>query len=510
MCTIQESDRENKTTLSLLLLCAVLTILLRAPLWSSPWTRDEGEFGLAAQQILKGHLPYTTFVDHKPPLVHCIFALPLALFGPDNYVAVRIASTVLFLAGALYLFGLGRMFTSRRGALFILLLYITASLGLKVEGYVVTTEILMTLPMAAFFFFLLRGKKYDLFISGICGGASLLVRPTFLFFYLAACIYLVTISYRERKELIPGGMGSFLGGFLILPGLTFALYLACGLIKELYVGLFLLNKVYALNINRTLLQTMQQALMIYGSALRENPLFFIVPLISIPLFLLKEKDARKKLFIVLATIVSLYVTFSTMMYARNLIQLLPVWALMGGWGIESVMSLLPSRGRYTAYAALGLSMVYFFACVVPYNLNVTDRDRYKTIMPESFLYAREVGLELRRISLPEDPVMNWGAEYEMTFFTLRPNPMKYLFQMLLFTSWCDARGNHSFRRELISFQEAILASLRATPPKFIVVTAPFFSYDPEIYYLPGEMEKMIARDYHFALDYRGYRIYRRD
>lgn len=77
-----------------LILCLAAGFLLRLPeLFQSVVDRDEGVYALVADEVLAGHLPYTTTFEHKPPALYYLFALAQAPFGAD-FVAIRLLGSV--------------------------------------------------------------------------------------------------------------------------------------------------------------------------------------------------------------------------------------------------------------------------------------------------------------------------------------------------------------------------------------------------------------------------------
>lgn len=73
-----------------LVLCVVVGFVLRLPvLFQSVIDRDEGVYALVADEVLAGHLPYTTTFEHKPPALYYLFALAQAVVGKD-FVAIRL------------------------------------------------------------------------------------------------------------------------------------------------------------------------------------------------------------------------------------------------------------------------------------------------------------------------------------------------------------------------------------------------------------------------------------
>src|SRR5439155_7290378 len=66
----------------------VLYLAVRVPLLAVPLERDEGNFGVIGQAILRGEVPYRDVFEHKPPGVFYLYALAL-LFVPPTAVGVH-------------------------------------------------------------------------------------------------------------------------------------------------------------------------------------------------------------------------------------------------------------------------------------------------------------------------------------------------------------------------------------------------------------------------------------
>jgi 4-amino-4-deoxy-L-arabinose transferase-like glycosyltransferase len=487
----------KRSPILLIVLGALAIILLRAPLWFIHWARDEGEYGLGAQQVLLGHLPYTTFVDNKGPLIYYLFALPLSITRPDDFVAVRIFATLVFIAGALVLYGISRRLAGETAALFSFFLYGTSALALSVEGFLAVTEIFMTLPLMVFFLYLLRGEKRHLFLCGLWCGIALLIRQTAFMYFFAGLIFVIISNLWQRKGFPFSGLLAMILGFIIPPFITVAVYAASGALHDLYMGYVFNNIAYIRSMNEPLLVRFQEASRVFGRALAENPLFFAGPIIAFPLFIWKEPSARNKLYVTILLFVSLYCSFSTKIYPRNLLQLLPLWAIAGACGVGLLLTIKDMRKKIATGIIAALLFGYYILALTPFYFRPMDEKKYVKMMPEIFIHSEELGRALRDASKPSDTILNWGVEYQMSFFTLRPQGMKYLFPIMLYISFADSRGDHFFRPEFSIMQNDILNGLYDHPPKFIVVTAPFFTYDKDVYFLPAKVEQFMNSRYHF-------------
>lgn len=73
-----------------LLLLASLTVIARIGMLGTAqvWWEDEHTFGLMAQDVLRGNLPYVEAFDNKPPGLFLLLALFFKIFGSD-FIALR-------------------------------------------------------------------------------------------------------------------------------------------------------------------------------------------------------------------------------------------------------------------------------------------------------------------------------------------------------------------------------------------------------------------------------------
>ncbi|MDQ7824666.1 MAG: glycosyltransferase family 39 protein [Candidatus Eremiobacteraeota bacterium] len=509
-----EEQKKRGAPWLLVALIALIVALLRAPMWYAPLTRDEGIFGIIAQDCLKGYLPFTTLMENKAPLLFYLYAIPLAFTNPDNYVAIRIFATLIFMGSAVLLFIFARTFMSDKGALFCYTLYGLSSLGTGIEGFIASSELLITLPLIGSLLFLSKGEKgRSLFLSGFCLGAATMIRQTSVLYFasLLLCLVIIPISEKRKFSLRPLLMAS--AGFLALPLFFLILYAAKGALLDLYTG----TVICALASRETPAQSLGERLLSFfqmsKGAIIENPLTFLMAVPAFIVFVLKCRDLRTKVPVILFFCASLTAINLTRTFCpKNFHQLLPFSALLVAWLFDLITSSPRRAFRLTAYAASLLMLVVFFCRIAPFLPGAPPPGRalYLTIMPESFVDAREIGIALRNATKPHEAILLYGVEPEMVFFTLRPNPMKHQLHFLLFLSGSHRKGDRSLTGWLMKFQRENLEKIRQNPPRFIVLSAPLFTYDKEVYYLPDRIDKMVAVQYRLRGTFGVYHIYKRE
>ncbi len=157
---------------------------VRAPFWGfSALDPDESAFLLAAREMLRGHLPYTTFVDIKPPGSSALVAGAMLLFG-ERVVAARVLASACVVATALLLRPIARELGGGRVAGFLAaVLYVAFST--RLGGLAAHTEVLLAPFSAAGILLLLReGRRtaaapprpLPLFAAGLLLGVAVWIK----------------------------------------------------------------------------------------------------------------------------------------------------------------------------------------------------------------------------------------------------------------------------------------------------------------------------------------------
>jgi 4-amino-4-deoxy-L-arabinose transferase-like glycosyltransferase len=143
-----------------LLAVAALVLLLRVPtLPFSVIEWDETSFALAAREAMKGHLPYVTYWDVKPPGALLLPALPMMVFGA-SVETVRGFGIACVLSTCVLLYFVAREFAGGRVAcLAAAALY--AGFSVRLHGVATITEIMLAPFSTAGVLALLRAMRTE-------------------------------------------------------------------------------------------------------------------------------------------------------------------------------------------------------------------------------------------------------------------------------------------------------------------------------------------------------------
>jgi 4-amino-4-deoxy-L-arabinose transferase-like glycosyltransferase len=231
--------------LALAILAALLALLPHSPSRVILPDRDQGVFLYAGQQMLDGKLLYREVWDHKPPLIHVLYALGQMIGGRWGVWALEVIS--LAAAGALAFLGLRRAVggwaagLAVAGGLFSLAPLLVES-GL-------TEEFGLPWQFAGLLAFLKlvegRPTRGWGLLFGLSAGVALLWKQSLVGVWLAAGLYwLLRAALSGRRLEIPGLGWMALGAMLPLAitGLAFA---AQGGLADLWDAVVSYNLAYS-------------------------------------------------------------------------------------------------------------------------------------------------------------------------------------------------------------------------------------------------------------------------
>lgn len=197
---------------------------------------DEDTFMLMAQDVLRGHLPYVTLFDNKPPGIFLWTAGVFEAFG-TSLTAVRLASGLWMAAAATFAFLIARRFAPVAEAGVAVLLMLTATFYPIAGGFSSTEWPCVALLLAAFYWQIAHGGSLAAaFGAGLCAALAVLFRTN-----AAVAVAMIGLLYAvgsiwkplnfHRAAVLPFAAG------VILPPLALALvYAAQGQFHTLWLA----------------------------------------------------------------------------------------------------------------------------------------------------------------------------------------------------------------------------------------------------------------------------------
>jgi 4-amino-4-deoxy-L-arabinose transferase-like glycosyltransferase len=203
-----------------LLGCALALVLLttatRLPLLrlNQP-IDDEVVYGVVAQTIVEGGVPYVSAVERKPPLLFYVYAAVLRTFGSYNWRALHLVEIVWILAtmGGLYVIG-GRLFDPDIG-LIAALLYSIFQAWSYWNNLAFNGEVLMNLPIVwayALGFSEERSRRvFSLFVAGGLLAVGFLLKQPAPIALVPLAFFVMAPSYRlARRYTLNDSLGQLL------------------------------------------------------------------------------------------------------------------------------------------------------------------------------------------------------------------------------------------------------------------------------------------------------------
>ncbi|WP_140886938.1 hypothetical protein [Muricoccus nepalensis] len=197
---------------------------------------DEGTFLLMAQDVLRGHLPYTKIYDMKPPGLFLLLAAPLGIFGESLAVARLFGdASIVLTAAATFL--AARRYSGSRLAAGLAVLAMVSALSLPF-GLYTSSEILAIAPLAWALLLLMTRRRS--FGASIAVGALLclatLIRTNLALVVIAVGLLCLAGAFLPRlgfhRRFVAGYVA---GGLGPLAALVLA-YWACGALDVLVLG----------------------------------------------------------------------------------------------------------------------------------------------------------------------------------------------------------------------------------------------------------------------------------
>ena len=506
--------------LSVFAVLLALSVIVRLPDLSMPLERDEGEYAYAAQEILRGRMPYTHSFCQKPPVVFLWYLAGFGIFGET----VEGIHLVAALAAALTAFGIyllslhllsaaessgsgnqagggrGPGPSGRAGAWIAALAFTFYSAGSGYFGSAANTEIFMLVPVVFGALWALKAAESEKpsawFLTGLFFGAAFMTKQVALFSFIGPGIFAAWKLWSRRSPplshvwpLLFGGAGA-----LAAMGALAAWLAAAGALGHFLEASFGYNLSYVGSPFgawkwEQMAETFSDRFLV-----TDGLLWFCMALC--PLLILAARSARRNRalwFALLWFIPSLFgVALGPMTLGHYFLQVLPPLVLAAGaicaLGVRCVTG-TPSRARAVA-AALGAAVL-----VLPVvdriqlpGLPVEKRsfELYSTYSKDPpFIAAAEIGEYLRETTAPQDRILVVGSEPEILFHARRRSATR-------FTIFYPFTGNFAGADAMV---EEFFREIRQHPPRKVVLAREgvFFITGRESPEQWGRIQSRIAR-----------------
>jgi len=179
--------------LAVIILCAAA---IRIRLIDVPLERDEGEYALAGQLMLRGIPPYRDAWNMKFPGTYAAYAAIMAVFG-ETIRGIRTGLILLNAFTTVLLFFIAKRFFRLPGALAACAAFALLTAGENVDGTMAHATHFVILFALAGTLLLFRSTDRDslpgFFFSGLCFGTAVLMKQHGVFFGFAAAIWILAV-----------------------------------------------------------------------------------------------------------------------------------------------------------------------------------------------------------------------------------------------------------------------------------------------------------------------------
>lgn len=458
--------------------------------WAHFWypsRRDEGNYGLIAQDVLRGYLPLESLVGVKGVLLYLDLAGPLSIFGAESMAGIRLFAATFVCGSILVFFALARQLFGSRVALWSAFFFSLPLSSLSLDAHQCGSEIFATLPSLLCLAFVWRGYERqthsDFFWSGIFFALTIWTRSTFFLFGLLFLVFLFTFEKGKRK------LKTFLlgvAGTLLMSSVFLLVYYLKGELETLYLTMYsflvawgtageYLAQPGSVDLKRTMWALFEH------SAL----LFLLSPLAWKPL----RQDKDKATFVLLWLFVGLAAFLSAGIYLqKQVLQFVPPLALLAGLGAEFCL-----RSNRTLKGVFLLSLAL---SLVPMLGSEWKKSRGGP--SEIFLQSKALGHWIKENTEPHETLYNWGLEWQVYFHAHRRSASRQVNLQFIIASAVSAElGVPFFVEQMPKIENELMNDLENEGPKFLLVTAKVDNYGLKSFTLPKRFEALLEREYEF-------------
>jgi 4-amino-4-deoxy-L-arabinose transferase-like glycosyltransferase len=159
---------------------------------------DEVVYGVVAQTIVDGGVPYVSAVERKPPLLFYVYAAVLRTFGSSNWRALHLVEIAWILATMAGLFVVGRRLFDDNTGLIAALLYSIFQAWSYWNNLAFNGEVLMNLPIVwAYALGFSRPdsrRLFNLFVAGALLAVAFLLKQPAAIALVPLALYVVSSS----------------------------------------------------------------------------------------------------------------------------------------------------------------------------------------------------------------------------------------------------------------------------------------------------------------------------
>ena len=484
-----------------------------AVLWpTSPWyypfpTRDSGVFLYTGWRILNGEIPYLQVWDHKPPLVYLINAIGLGLSG-ESFWGVWLVR-LFCLAFAVYiLFLLLEKYFGTLVAILTSIVWVSNLPPILGQGNF-TTEYTIPLQALALFLVALAFEKRDkpfprYFMIGILGGLAFLTKQTSIGIWLAIGLFLIidTVTKKKFKSNFLRFSGLAAGSLLVI-ALTFVGFNLLKALPEFWDQAFSFNFAYVSPGETSFFNRLFQA--INPAELGSIALYYLGgfgAITGIFIYLNRSKQSKLTTLHGLILVGQLDLLFESLLtnlaydtFEHYYLTFIPILTFFCGLLLSQLSEFkiwdVKNKKVHQRGFLILITLFSIFPLINTWKTSLTKPDYHVNEMVIKYVLDQ---------TEPDDPILIWGAETTINFYTKRAAPTRYVYQYPLLVL------GYATQQKVLEFFDDLLEN----PPEILVDSnrsdMPFFIFAVESELIEEKKHALLSL-YTQVPDIDGWKIY---
>ncbi len=462
---------------SLLAIILLIAAMLRYRLLGLPLERDEGEYALMGQLILKGIPPYEMAYNMKLPGVYYMYALMMAIFGQTN-IGIHLGLLVMNLMTIFLLFFSGKKMGNAAIGLYAAASYAILSLSpshLALAAHATHFIVFFCLGgLVSILMYKERPTMLWLTMSVFCFGLSFIMKQQAVFLMLFGLVAFGVIEW-QRKPIQAGKAALRLlafGSSMALPYLLVILSSwMTGTFDQFWHWTMEYAREYAsIKTNDEIFKNLMSSLRTVTDGML---LFWLAGAIGlIVLFFVKAIRPYRWLIILFALLTFACVVPGYYFRRHYYIVFLPALTLLIGIGLIFFHEQLKKLRMpwLQLLPILGFGFIFFHTLYMKrdYFFNVPPLDLCKMIYATEnpFVESMALGEFIKSHTTPEDKIAVLGSEPQIYFYSDRLPATGYIYAYPLTEA-------QAYSKEM---RKDMMAEVEAAKPKYLIFINSSFSW----------------------------------
>jgi 4-amino-4-deoxy-L-arabinose transferase-like glycosyltransferase len=414
---------------------AALSLYVRLRYINIALERDEGEYAYAAQEILRGRVPYLHFYNMKLPGTYFGYAL-MFLIGGDSVITIKTGLIVLNALSTLMVFLIAQKMFDRKVAWLSAGIYLLYSLSLNALGFTNNAEHFVVMPALVGIYCILQAyykkniTRYILYtLAGFFLAFAYICKQhafgyiLFLPFWLLIKDRSYTSLSKFLKQFVAPMTAYGVGAMVVIGSMLFYFYKNNALEElDFYTNKYALSYIsHAVPFKR---------IWLFRPIFWDAPVFWFVQFAALYFAFRRPELFKERTFLLLFWFCTFLCIHPGWFYRPHYFQLMfPGAAILTGVGLTMVNDFWQRlRSVYTPsvflWVGLLACMISQFGYFFTWNGEQTLTACYGG---ESFDKMRDVGNRLKNMTQPDDKIALLCPEPEILFYAQRQSSSGFLY-----------------------------------------------------------------------------------